>query len=206
MARLQKFLLPAGAVLALCLLILAAPRTVHAVAAALVQITNTASNPVITQTTGAQATNAIHLNCAFNMVYGRNNPCWQITSAGEFNFQGPSIPYTVPSGSNFVVTAVDVFPAPYGGGNAQCPGVYVASIVSLSKSPYAVNFLSLATSNAPVTTHFTYPPPSGIVIGPNTGVYASGTIFNAATGQGLAGNCATASQEIVDLYGYLTTD
>jgi hypothetical protein len=36
-----------GIVLAAGLLILAAPRTVHAVAAALVQVTNTASNPVV---------------------------------------------------------------------------------------------------------------------------------------------------------------
>ncbi len=205
MNRLSKIFLPVGVVVALGLFILAAPRTVQAVAAALVQITNTAANPVVTQTTGAQATNMLHLNCTFNLVYGQNNPCRQITSSGTFNFEGPNIPYTVPSGSNFVITAVDVFPGPWGGGNAECPGVYVASIVSLSKSPYAINFLSLATSNAPVTTHFTYPPPSGIVIGPNTGVYASGSIFNAATGQ-LAGNCAIFSQEDVDLYGYLTTD
>ena len=205
MARLQKFLLPAGAVLALCLLILAAPRTVQAVAAALVQITNTAANPVVTQTTGAQAANMIHLNCTFNMVYARNNPCWQITSTGTLTYEGPTIPYTVPAGSNFVITAVDVFPAPNGGNTASCPGVYVATIGNMSNPANPISFLSLNTSNASVTTHFTYPPPSGIVIGPNTGVYANGFILNPATGQ-LAGNCASFALDVVDLYGYLTTD
>jgi hypothetical protein len=204
MARLQKFLLSAGAVLALCLLILAAPRTVQAVAAALVQVTNTASNPVVTQTTGAQATNTLHLNCAFNLVPERNTPCWQITSSGTVNAD-PGIPYTVPAGSNFVITAVDVFPAPNGGGTAACPGVYVASIGNLSSPLNPISFLSLATSNVSVTTHFTYPPSSGIVIGPSTGVYANGYILNAATGQ-FAGNCANSSLDVVDLYGYLTTD
>jgi hypothetical protein len=205
MNRIPKIFLPVGVVVALGLFILAAPRTVQAVAAALVQITNTAANPVVTQTTGAQATNMLHLNCTFNLVYGRNTPCWQITSSGTVNFEGPNIPYTVPSGSNFVITAVDVYPAPNGGGTAACPGVYVASIGNVSSVFNPISFLSLTTSNAPVTTHFTYPPPSGIVIGPNTGVYANGNIFNAATGQ-LVGNCANSSLDVVDLYGYLTTD
>jgi hypothetical protein len=205
MTRLQKLLLPVGAVVALGLVMLSAPRTVHAVAAALVQITNTASDPVVTQTTGAQAANMIHLNCVFNLVYGRNNPCWQVTSAGMLSYEGPTVPYTVPSGSYLVITAADVFPAPNGGATAACPGVYIATIGNMSNPLNPVSFLSLTTSNNPVTTHFTYPPPSGIVIGPNTGVYAEGYILNATTGQ-FVGNCANSALDVVDLYGYLTTD
>jgi len=205
MNRLSKIFLPVGVVVALGLFILAAPRTVQAVAAALVQITNTAANPVVTQTTGAQAANMIHLDCTFNMVYGRNNPCEQITSTGTLSFEGPNIPYTVPNGSYLVITAVDVYPAPNGGNTAACPGDYNATIGNLSNPFNPVSFINLNTTNSSVTTHFTYPPPSGIVIGPNTGVYATGFILNPATGQP-QGNCSNFALDVVDLYGYLTTD
>ncbi len=192
-----------GAALATVLLILAAPRTVHAVAAALVEVTNTSSNPVVTQTTGAQATNMVHLQCAFNMN-NRMSPCSQITSTGELKGQ-PNTPYTVPSPNYLVITAADVAPGANGGNTINCPGVYYATIGNNTNGLNPINFLTVTTSNALVTTHFTYPPPSGIVIAPGTGVYGLGFIIIPTTGQ-FAGSCSGFAFDFVDLYGYLTTN
>jgi hypothetical protein len=202
MTRLPKFVLPVGAILVLGVLILTAPRTVHAIAAALVQVTNTASNPVVTQTTGAQAANMIHLQCGFNMDY-TDRPCYPITSAGVLNYEYGS--YIVPTGSYLVITAADVAPNSNGGFTLACPGVYNAAIGNNTNGLNPINFLTVTTSNALVTTHFTYPPPSGIVIAPGTVVYGLGYIIVPATGQ-FAGSCSNLAFEIVDLYGYLTAN
>jgi hypothetical protein len=197
MFRLSKSVLTVGgAALATVLLILAAPRTVQAVAAALVEVTNTSSNPVVTQTTGAQATNMVHLQCEFNMN-NKISPCSQVTSTGEFNAY-----YTVPSPNYLVITAADVAPGSNGGNTPSCPGVYYATIGNNTNG--YINFLTVTTSNALVTTHFTYPPPSGIVIAPGTNVYGLGFIIIPTTGQ-RAGSCAGFALDVVDLYGYLTT-
>jgi len=64
MIRLSKSVLAVGAVvLAGSLITLMNPKAVHALAAALVQVTNTASNPAVTQSVGAQAGNMVHLTC-----------------------------------------------------------------------------------------------------------------------------------------------
>ena len=203
MFRLPKPVLAVGgAALATVLLILAAPRTVHAVAAALVEVTNTSSNPVVTQTTGAQATNMVHLQCGFNMN-DKISPCWQITSTGALNAQ-PNTPYTVPSPNYLVITAADVAPTSNGGGTPSCPGDYFATIGNNTNTFNPINFLTVTTSNALVTTHFTYPPPSGIVIASGTNVYGLGYIIIPTTGQ-FAGSCSAFAYEVVDLYGYLTT-
>jgi hypothetical protein len=193
-----------GAALTMVLLTLAAPRTVHAVAAALVEVTNTSSNPVVTQTTGAQAANMIHLQCGFNMDY-KDSACFQITSTGVLSYEGPNIPYTVPNGSYLVITAADVAPSSNGGNTPSCPGVYYATIGNNTNPANPINFLTVTTSNNLVTTHFTYPPPSGIVIAPGTGVYGLGHIIVPTTGQ-FAGSCSNFAYDVVDLYGYLTTN
>jgi hypothetical protein len=201
MIRLPKFLLPVGVVLILGVFILIAPRAVHAIAAALVQVTNTASNPVVTQTTGAQATNMIHLQCVFNMSY-KNQACFQITPTGVLSYAGPDIPYMVPNGSYLVITAADVAPYSNGGATPNCPGQYIATIGNNTNPANPINFLTLTTSNNLVTTHFTYPPPSGIVIAPGTGVWALGYVIIPATGQ--FASCGSSTLDVVDLYGYLT--
>jgi hypothetical protein len=201
MVRSPKFLFPVGLVLALGLFILAAPRTVHAVAAALVQITNTASNPVVTQSIGGQAANIVHLRCDTYMVQS-SSVCLPVTSAGILNGQSYPAPYTVPSGNNLVITAIDVYPPPNAGIN--CSGVYAATIGIINSAEY-VNFLSFQTSSDPVTTHFTYPSPSGIVMAPGTGVYSTGNIYNQTTGQ-LVGNCADSVVDTIDIFGYLTAN
>jgi hypothetical protein len=198
MIRLPKFLLPVGVILVLGAFILTAPRTVHAVAAALVEVTNTSSNPVVTQTTGAQATNMVHLHCTFNM-YLQSSPCFQVSTNGGLIIQGPGNPYTVPNANYLVITAADV--TPQAGGTASCPGFFDAVIGTFNFT----GILNLVTSNSPITTHFTYPPPSGIVIAPGTGVTAVGAIFNPTTGQ-FAGSCSESANDVVNLYGYLTTN
>jgi len=191
LVRSPKVLLPVGLALALGALILAAPRTVQAVAAALVQITNTASNPVVTQTTGAQAANMVHLECTINMS-GDPNGCYQVAAKGVGNPQGGT--YTVPSGNYLVITAADVYPDPFEATNPQCPGAYNIS----------VDGLNLTTSNNPVTTHFTYPPPSGVVFGPGNVIQAQGIILTGPVVEPVV-SCQYGTQDQIDLYGYLTT-
>jgi hypothetical protein len=193
MFRLPKSVLAVGgAALATVLLLLAAPRTVHAVAAALVEVTNTSSNPVVTQTTGAQAANMVHLLCQFTMA-GQSNACLQISSSAVLS----ALPYTVPSGNYLVITAADI--AAQASGLAGCPGIYYARIGTVD------GFLNLSTSDNGLTAHFAYPPPSGIVIAPDTPLSAFGFIRNPATGQ-IAGSCAGSVTENADIYGYLTTN
>ena len=183
-----------GTIVAAGLITLMSPKTVHAVAAALVEVTNTSSNPVVTQTTGAQAANMVHVKCVFTNGNNRITPCTSyITSAGVFESS-----YTVPSGNYLVITAADVLPVQ--GDIAECPGNYFAAIVSNVPSSEAL--LGFSTSDNPVTNHFAYPPPSGVVIPPGTVLSAGGAISNTNTGL-VSSNCT--ALELIDLYGYLTT-
>jgi hypothetical protein len=90
-----------GALLAAGLLTLSNPKTVHAVAAALVQITNTSSNPVVTQGIGQQAAELVELVC--------NSPgvCNQVLPNSTIA-PNSGITYTVPASQSLVVTSVDV--------------------------------------------------------------------------------------------------
>jgi hypothetical protein len=77
-----------------------APRIAHAVTATLVQVVNTASNPVPVQ--GVHARQAVQLNLSFSMNAGTT-----------FNFEtyqdGSFQPYTVPSGKRLVIELGSAF-------------------------------------------------------------------------------------------------
>src|SRR5580698_8665857 len=103
MIRLSKSVLAVGGVvLAGGLIAVMNPRAVAAVTAALVQVTNTASNPVVTQSVGAQAGNMVHLSCFFvlNQV---TTSCSQVSADGK-----TTAGYTVPEGELLVISAVDL--------------------------------------------------------------------------------------------------
>jgi hypothetical protein len=90
MIRPSKSVLAAvGMVLAVGFIIFTNPRAVHAVAAALVQVTNTASNPVVTQS--VEQINQVQVFCGVG-------PCKD--SSGNV--------YVIPSNFNLVVTAIDL--------------------------------------------------------------------------------------------------
>jgi len=103
MLHLSKSALAVGAVvLAGGLITLTNPRTVHAVAAALVQVTNTASNPVVTQSTANQAAQIVHLVC--NLDNNSNNQnCTLVSPQSVLSNGGP--PYVVPASESFVINS-----------------------------------------------------------------------------------------------------
>jgi hypothetical protein len=165
MFRLPKSVLAVGgAALATVLLILAAPRTVHAVAAALVQVTNTSSNPVVTQSTNQQATQLIELTCNMTAL-GKTG------GSGICNLLSPTngqSGFVVPANQSLVVTTVDIAPNNFegfcaGGMYGESIQVNGSGIVSYSRM-WIVSY-SGAGEFGP-TTHFTYP--TGIVFAPNS--------------------------------------
>jgi hypothetical protein len=86
-----------GTAVAVSLLTFTAPRAAHALAVALVQVTNTAAAPAITQDVSKLASQNVQLLClsSFN--------CTQILPDGSSGG-----PYVVPSGSHLVVTTVQI--------------------------------------------------------------------------------------------------
>jgi hypothetical protein len=100
----RRHAIATGTTLALLsLLILAAPRTGHALVAALVQVTNTAAAPVITHDVSRLASQNVQLEC-----YNISQPayCFQILPYGDTPGFVPF--YSVPAGSSLVITTVDI--------------------------------------------------------------------------------------------------
>ena len=182
MIRLPKSVASFGAVaLAAGVLALAVPRAAHAVAAAMVLVTNTAANPAITQSAPSQAAQLVQLvgilspSTAFGAFFNA------FTAGRPVSSQ-----YSVPNNQSLVITAVDVTPP---GGCAS--GAFGFTLSSLAGGAVQPTW----TASAPNVGHFEYP--SGIVLPPGTIVqvmfaYASNT----------AGNCG--QPMTVDMYGYLT--
>jgi hypothetical protein len=90
---------------ALVVLLVMTPRAAHAVAAALVQVTNTIQNPVVTTDASKAASQLILLQ----EPGGSPIPAGQIIGLNLFSpTQGQSTtPYVVPAGQNLVVTGID---------------------------------------------------------------------------------------------------
>jgi hypothetical protein len=95
--------LAAGAI-ALGVLILAAPRAAHAIAATLVQMTNTSANPAIAQDVSKLASQNVILqsNISTAVLPNSSSTLFQILP------NGTQMPFVVPAGQNLVVTTVDV--------------------------------------------------------------------------------------------------
>jgi hypothetical protein len=176
-----------GVVLAAALIGFTNPKTVHAVAAALVQVTNTASNPVVTQGVGAQAGNMVQLLCEYT-VNSSFTGCRYIPPTGNASFGS----YTVPAGVSLVLTSVDVTPS--ASTPSDCFGTIITSIFPSSNSTPTVEYF---TSIARITTHFAYPSPSGVVFASGTTPETEGALLNASP------DCVN-SGAFIHLYGYLT--
>jgi hypothetical protein len=144
MFRLPKSVLSFGAgALALCVLILAAPRAAHAIAATLVQVTNTTANPAITQSVGQQASQLASLGAT--TIGGQPSTFLSFLPNNTY-----VLGYAVPANQYLVITSADIM--------AQgCPSVYVSLFVSnLQLQSWIVSGTN--------TSHFAYP--SGFVIAP----------------------------------------
>jgi hypothetical protein len=126
-------------------LALITPRAAHAIAAALVQVSNTTENPAITQDTSRRAGQLIQLICEASPS--------TITSCGAGSFANTKAPqYTVPAGQNLVITSVELNGyGDYTGNNS----------VALVDFVQGVNYHEWAFSG-PNTSQFQYH--SGIVL------------------------------------------
>jgi hypothetical protein len=147
MIRILKFVVSFGALaLAAGVLTLAVPQAAHAVAAALVQVTNT----VTTQDTSRQASQLVHLNV--ELLSDKPATFNLITPTG------PIANYSVPTTASLVINTLDITPAINSAGlsfTLRIAGGANSMIFDIPGQPNLAQF---------ATTHFTYP--SGIVLGP----------------------------------------
>lgn len=107
MFRLNKSVLSFGAgAFALGVLMLAVPGAAHAIGT-LVQVTNTAANPAVTQDVAKLASqNVILVSSTGGVSPHGNTVLQQMFSNGTIE----SSPFVVPAGQNLVVTTVDLLP------------------------------------------------------------------------------------------------
>jgi hypothetical protein len=184
----RKSILSLGAaVLAAGALTLTAPRAAHAVAAALVQVTNTAANPAIAQTTDKQAAQVVNLGITLAPVSG-GSPTWtqfsQITSSGSFNAG-----YTVPANQTLIITSVDITPT-WISAPTQCTGATPWDYITLSLDG-GTYFRKAWTVSGLGTFHYSYPQGILMAAGSNPVI---GNAYNSA--------CPVQ----VEMTGYLTAN
>jgi hypothetical protein len=175
-----------GVVLAAALIGFTNPKAVHAVTAALVDVTNTASNPVVGQSIAEQAAQLVNVDCGLD-YYPRCVPI----SPSQGSFIPPYFSYIPPANQSFVITAVDIT------ANQSC-STPTAAYLYVNYPPgynYPPNFVSglhrwfLQAKSG--TVHFSYP--SGIVVPAQT--YLT-TAYDTSA-------CPVA---YFNLYGYLTNN
>lgn len=107
MFRPSKSVLSFGAgALALGVLMLAAPRAAHAIAATLVQVTNTASNPAVAQSPNTQAAQLVNLGLSSVTIPLSGGLNYFVPTTGA----GVGQSYSVPANQSLVVTDIDVSP------------------------------------------------------------------------------------------------
>jgi hypothetical protein len=178
MFRTPKPVLSCGAVaVPMGILMLAAPRAAHAVAATLVQVTNTAANPAITQSAPTQAAQLVNL--AIN-VGGSFSPVNLFALAPDGT---SSLGYTVPSGQYLVITGADIGISTFSPPTGVCAAQSWSSAELLAGGIYKHDW----TVTSVATAHFDYP--SGLPIGP-----------------GLTVQVLTACGANIELQGYLTSN
>lgn len=166
------------------------PKTVHAVTAALVEMTNTASNPVVTQSLGQQAAQYVNLDCVPSGSPG-SGPCYIVT-----NDSRGSTPYVVPANQSLVFTAVDVYT--FIADNEAVNGEPVCNAGredGVSTSGGSPLVWEIVNNTSP--THFTYP--SGVVFGPSSPITSLSKHYTA----GLDAECGV---DQILVYGYLTAN
>jgi hypothetical protein len=92
-----------GVVLAAGLIAFTNPKAVHAVTAALVQVTNTASNPVVSSEVSRTAAQTVSVYSGFD-AGGDRTPFHEMIPGGGLQTDA----YVVPDGENFVITEIDI--------------------------------------------------------------------------------------------------
>ena len=186
--RLSKMVLAIGGVAcAASVFLFTTPKAVYAVTAALVQVTNTALNPAVIQSTDHQAAQILDLQCPTNNV-----PCTVINNNTD-NYNGSSTQFQVPAGKSFVVTSVDITARPDSQSCSASRYFYLQTASGNGHQPAFSRWYITPNQNY----HFTYP--SGIVFGPGSYLYVE-DIDN-----GVCQDYYTGLFDAVFLQGYLTS-
>jgi hypothetical protein len=131
-------------------LTLSAPKAVHAVVAALVQVTNTTANPVPVMDVLASGEQTVELACTFSP-----GNCVQINTDGSYI----NTPWAVPAGMHYVITSVEITTLGAGG-----PVTIVSTNFLLYWTPPGGSLREEAWQviNNGATTQYQFP--SGIVV------------------------------------------
>jgi len=166
-----------GAAILAVVLTLAAPRAAHAVAAALVQVTNTTANPAVTLDASRAASQIVDLT---TLGQAAVNPATltalhQYIPGGTF---GPA--YVVPAGQNLVITSIEA-----------------------SSETASNNYLNLYDNTTTGQREFWYLPNAGTtqLQFPSGFVYPAGSpVYVYIGGQG------NITQMFVYVHGYLTAE
>jgi hypothetical protein len=174
------------------ILMLGVPRAAHAVAAALVQVTNTASSPVISQSIGNQAAQIVEIECGVVPGSTYNLGCASVPATGFTSSLPPQFsPYVVPAGETLVVTSLDILSGSAAG--SPCMSSAFAQLeTNVPISPgtfYSSSRESWIVPSGAGTVHYVYP--SGILFSPGTNIES----FTNAT---------TSCTLMIDMHGYLT--
>jgi hypothetical protein len=102
----QRILMGSGALaLTILALALATPRAAHAIAATLVQVVNSAANPVISQDVSKLASQNVSLT-GDTQVNQDTSPLFTVAADGSVS----TSPYTVPAGQTLIITSADLNP------------------------------------------------------------------------------------------------
>jgi hypothetical protein len=174
------------------ILMLAVPRAAHAVVAALVQVTNTASSPVIAQGIGDQAAQIVQIECGFRPFPQTYERCVLVPATGIF--PPPNNSYTVPDGQTLVVTSVDILSASAPASPSPCASPTFAwvdeALTAGNTITVGIIRKSWLVPAGAGSVHYAYP--SGIL-------FSSGTTI-----QDVGPNVNSPCFLTLDMHGYLT--
>jgi hypothetical protein len=160
---------------------LLSPKAAHAVAAALVQVTNTVSNPAITQEPGHQANQILHLINVSGP--GSNAEFFAVFGGGIFTFAY----FNNGGSSSVVITAADI----QANTGAGCPANTSQQVNLYNTYESATGLIKSWSISGNNTYHFAYP--NGIVLPPGSVPSIQTPNTNACT-------------LVVDLFGYYTAN
>ena len=160
---------------------LVAPKAAHAVAATLVQVTNSTASPAHSQDVSTTAAQIVEVRCV------QAAGCAQVLSNGMVGAPGS---FSVPGSESFVITSVDIFPP-----TPQSFPVFVTLSQAAPLQTYVNREQWVIQTNT--TTLFQFPV-SGIVLAPQTAILVD---FNFSNGSGLGLDSYSAT-----LHGYFTSN
>ena len=162
-------------------LMLAAPRAAHAIAATLVQVTNTPANPAVSQDVAKLASQNVLL--VYSNGLGQVSPL----SLGGGAFLLPYYPndvigtqFVVPAGQSLVVTTIDVFPT------TPSPGV---------------NWIAIGNDSNVLREHFYVSNASSTQL-----QFPNGLVFSAGRSVLVNYFFGSGSPLLITAHGYLTSD